>query len=282
MKIYKKHLMLGTAGFIALIIAAFVIVFALSRNDAADIPFTVPDYYALESFFFEGDVNEFRRDGYQWYKSIENQKGVYLIHTDYIDEELLKLWRANRIYDHLPQKAFWYFAASPSYLREIGVDVSTTDIESAGSGVRLYLVPDTMANSEWEAMSAYLAEDARKKAGESMIPTVFTRNKEVNIIRYTPKGEYFTWPSNTGEPLTDKAPVIYVCTAENMKYFESESLIATEIDSYIKFANEEILISNTDYSLMKKYSLNFSPSSEIYRNAVKRKWVDSGIEKVFK
>lgn len=130
-------------------------------------------------------------------------------------------------------------------------------------------------------MSAYLDEEAKYEAEKGAIKTAFTENKEVKIIRYTPNGSYFTWQSDKGQPVTDDAPVIYVCTSENMKYFESESLIATGINSYIKFINKETMEKYTNANILKKYNMNFLPSSEIYKNASKVKLVDSGIEKAF-
>jgi len=35
-----------------------------------------------------------------------------------------------------------------------------------------------------------------------MIQTTFTNNGDVRVITYTPNGDYFTWPSSKGEPIS--------------------------------------------------------------------------------
>ena len=273
----KKKIIISGVIIIGLL-SALVVIY---KNQKIDIDITVPDYYSLAYYNYDGDFNEFYNDSYSWYKSIENKYGVYIINTSYYNGELLKIWKDENIYKAVPDKAFWYFAASPSYLRQMNIDINENDLNDAKAGVRLYLVPDTLNDDEYAVMSAYLDEEAKYKAEKGAIKTAFTENKEVKIIRYTPNGSYFTWQSDKGQPVTDDAPVIYVCTSENMKYFESESLIATGINSYIKFINKETMEKYTNANILKKYNMNFLPSSEIYKNASKVKLVDSGIEKAF-
>ena len=53
--------------------------------------------------------------------------------------------------------------------------------------------------------------------------------------------------------VTSRNPVIYVCTPENMTYYENESLRTTGLDGYIKFKNEKVANECTD--LLGGYSL---------------------------
>ena len=50
-----------------------------------------------------------------------------------------------------------------------------------------------------------------------------------------------------------------------MTSFESESLIATGVDGYIKFKNENVLGRFKDEPLFKNYVLKFAKTSEIYK-----------------
>lgn len=266
-------------------IALAVLVLLLSvmcKNNKSIIDIKVPDYYSLSEFYFDGDFNEFYRDSYDWYQSIEDKEGVYIVNTSFYDYEVLNGWKENKVYHSVPDKAFWYFTVSPSYLKQMGIEISAKEISDAQNGTRLYLIPDTLSENESEIMISFLKEDAIEKADTSNIQTVFTVKQDVRIIKYTPNKAYFTWPCDRGQAVTDKAPVIYVCTSENMKYFENESLISTGLDSYVKFADGDIVRKYTENSIMKKYNTKFTASSAIYIHAAKSKLTDKGIEKVFK
>lgn len=278
--IKKKNIVIATI-LLVVVIGITIILAFLNNSKKINIDFKVPNYYSLANYNYDGDFNKFYFDTYNWYKSIENENGVYLINTSYNDEELLNIWKENNVYKTIPNKAFWEFTASPSYLKQINVNIDPNDLNDASNGVRLYLVPDTLNDVEFETMKAYLEESALYELDKSIIKTNFVENKSIKVVKYSPKETYFTWQSEKGEPITDNSPVIFVCTSENMKYYESESLIATGIDSYIKFGNEEIMENLSDYDNLKKYNLNFMSSSEIYKEAAKNRLVDSGIEKAF-
>lgn len=254
------------------VLAGIVVLFSLNHNKVK-IDFKVPNYYSLAKFNYGGDVNEFSKDTYNLYKSIENKDGVYIINTSYISSELLKVWKDGKVYKSVPDNVFWEFTASPSYLKQINIHIEQKDLDAALGGVRLYLVPDTLSDEEFKKMKSYLEESALYESDKSIIKTSFVKNKEIRFVKYSPKSSYFTWPSEKGEPITDNSPIIFVCTAENMKYFESESLYATGVDSYIKFADKEAAEKFTDVDYLKKYNLNFMPSSKIYKDAAKNKLV---------
>lgn len=98
----------------------------------------------------------------------------------------------------VPDHSFWYFTASPSYLTQMGIEISEEEINTAHNGTRLYLIPDTLSESETEKMQSFLKEDAVKQADAGAIGTAFAMNQEVRIIKYAPKREYFTWPGDRG------------------------------------------------------------------------------------
>lgn len=277
----KRKKIIEIAVIIFLILIGGVIYFYINDSNKINIDFKVPNYYSLANYNYDGDFNKFSIDTYNWYKSIENEDGVYIINTSYNSEELLKAWKDNKVYKTIPNDAFWEFTASPSYLKQVNIVIDQKDLDDAIRGVRLYLVPDTLNDEEFETMKSYLEETAMYELDSSMIKTNFVKNKEIKVVKYSPKDSYFTWQSEKGEPITDNSPVIFVCTSENMKYFESESLNATGVDSYIKFANKETMENYTKVDSLKEYNLNFTTSSQIYKDASKHKLVDSGIERAF-
>lgn len=274
----KKSTALSFILIITIITASITII--VTKNSNTNIDVKVNDYYALSEFNFSGDFNEFYKDSYTWYKSIENKNGVHIINTAYYSDETLNIWKENNVYNAIPDKDFWYFTVSPSYLKQMNIRLSDDEMNRAKNGTRLYLVPDTLSESETEQITSFLKEDALKNAETSTIETAFTKNREIEIISYSPTDSYFTFPSDKGETITDEAPIIYVCTAANMKFYESESLISTGVDSYIKFENEKIMKKYTDNSNLKRYSLKFSKLSKIYEKAAKNGIVDKGINKI--
>ncbi len=276
----KKGIVTGLTILLASMLIAAVIYMMIGRKKT-DYDFTVPNYYSLAQYNYDGDFQEFYQDSYDWYKSIEDKEGVYIINTSYNSAEMLQIWRDGEVYHNVPDTPFWEFTVSPSYLKQMNINLEEENLNAAASGVRLYLVPDTMPDTEYEIMRAYLEETALYAVEQSRIKTNFVENKEVKVIRYTPTDSYFTWTSESGEPITDDAPILYVCTPENMKYYESESLIATGVDSYIKFLNKDIMEDLTKDNHLTKYNLTFTSSNEIYKKAAKYDLVDSGIDKVF-
>ena len=65
----------------------------------------------------------------------------------------------------------------------------------------------------------------------------------------------FTWNIKSTNENTCDNPVIYVCTPENMTYFQSESLRATGFDGYIKFINKTVAEKYLNKDLLKKKNL---------------------------
>lgn len=218
---------------------AFTAVLLLWRSDTDG-----HNFYALKEFFFEGDFNEFRSDMLRWYRSVEREDGVMLYNAQLYDKEILDVWRSNNVYENVPDEGFRYAAASPSYLDEIGVKPLDGGFDKAWEGVRLYLLPNTLDDSAAEKMKAFLAEDAQRDADYGGITTGFTERREVEFLEYA---------AETGTTL-----VYYVCTTNNMTSFESESLIATGEDSYIKLRDESVLERYKNERVFTVYGLKFA------------------------
>ena len=199
-------------------------------------------YYAIDHFCIEEEGDAFRESAesltvavFEWYKSIEGSDGVYLMHCDHYTEDVLEEWRFYGVYENVPNSGFHYYVASPNYLAERGMPLSREEEELIRRGVRCYLLPDTMSEEDAAQMRAYLMEDALWGLdGETRIETAFQSNREIFFGTYSPN---VTLEIPGGGVTAD--PVLYVASTENMKFFESESLLATGVtDGYIRLTEE--------------------------------------------
>lgn len=223
----------------------------------------VSEYQVLKSISvgedgntFSGQSNELNQNVFDWYKSIASEEGVYLINTLYYDSSTLQGWKVYKSFENVPMNPFWYFTLSPNYIEKLGIDVDEECLSNAINGTRTYLVPSTMTEQEKEKMMAWLKEFSEKNIKEGDIETTFNKNRDINMITYTPTEQLFTWAVNEQDSIEVQDPVIYICTPENMKYFESESLKTSGFDGYIKFINEETGLKYTDNVTMSKYNLS--------------------------
>lgn len=178
---------------------------------------------------FIGNPMGLSEDMYAWYAEHEHDEGVYLAKADYYQEASIQAY----IGSDVTLDPFWYLAASPSYLEEIGVEVSDELIEKAEQGVRVYLIPDSLDASEEGETEEFLV--ASRKVYDSDIVTSFMENPEYEFVSYDASEELFTWSTESDLPTTSSGFVIAIVTAENMVPFESESLTASGLDnSYVK------------------------------------------------
>jgi len=222
------------------------------------------DYYIIDHFYISEEGDAFRKsfdeltvDTYNWYQSIEGEDGVYILHSDYFDKDLLQEWKDYHIYQTVPGEGFRYFVVSENYLKDKGYTLSVEQSEMIQEGVRLYLLPDTLSADEAEVMQSFLKEDALLGLDEdTLIDTDFRKNKEIAFASYHFEG---TLESLTDGDITN--PVIFVATCKNMKYFEAESLIATGTDDgYIKLSENAYrkYVKNALPDALKKKKLTFS------------------------
>jgi hypothetical protein len=189
--------------------------------------------FRLNNAMFTGNPMSLSEDMYAWYADNEHAEGVFLAHTNYYSSETIKAY----LPDNTSPEAFWYLAASPSYLKQIGVELSATDIAKAESGVRVYLLPESMDLSQTNKMEQFLR--ASSKPFDSNITTEFMENPSYEFSVYDGTQQLFTWSTNTEQPATADNFVIAVITANNMIPFESESLVATGLENnYVKL-NEQ-------------------------------------------
>ena len=208
-----------------------------------------------DSASISGQSNKLNEDIYHWYSSIAENKGVYTIHTKYIDSHLLKDWRENKIYNAVPNMPFWNFVVSPNYLKNLGIKVNESILTRAKAGTRLYLLPNTLPEADLKQIKAYLIEEATQNAKAGGIPTSFSKHQNFEFVYYKPAQDLFTWGTNTEDHMIDKAPIIYVTTPENMTFFEDESLRASGLQSYIKFADTKTMEKYTKPQLLGQYNL---------------------------
>lgn len=223
----------------------------------------VSDYQILRSISvgndessFAGTSKELDQDIFDWYKEIHKENGVYLVQTTYYDQEILDSWRRNEIYTTVPKDAFWYFTFSESYIRKIGINISNEILQDAENGTRVYLIPSGMTEEEKETMKSWLEESSVSGIKEGDIETVFNTNQETEFVEYEHSDELFTWVTSSTEESVCMMPVIYICTPENMTYFESESIRAIGLDGYIKFEDKDVAEKYLDSELLERFNLN--------------------------
>ena len=199
-------------------------------------------YYGIDHFYIKEEGDAFKKayndlvvDTYEWYKSIEGNEGVYIMHFDNISETILAEW-VNIGYVHtVPKGELNYYVASVNYLEDRGMIISNADKQLIRDGVRYFLIPDTLNEEETELMKQFLTEDSLIGLDEdTLIDTDFRHDRQIKIVSYHPD---VTLEIPGGEEINDA--VILVAGCQNMKYFEAESLVATGLkDGYIRLSEE--------------------------------------------
>ena len=203
-----------------------------------------------------GNSKALAQSFYDWYKGMYDDNGVYLINTTYFDNEQLDGWKQNNGYKNTPEKPFWYFSYSPNYIKSLNLNVDSSIINEAKSGIRVYLIPKSYSENEKVKLKNYLTESSTKRPHEADISTIFNKEKNVKFVEYTPKNNMFTWNPNSTYENACANPVIYICTPENMTYFESESFNANGFNGYIKFVDKSVAEKHLDTNILEKYKLN--------------------------
>lgn len=186
---------------------------------------------------FSGGSKELDQDLYNWYSSIADRKGAYLIQTQYYDSEILAVWQKNQTYSAIPTRPLWLFTMSPNYLADLGMTLDADMLEAAKSGARVYLIPVGKSDEEKGNISRWLQEADTRSLSDGDIQTLFTQNPTFCFVEYEPDQAFFTWTTDGQSSMETNAPVIYVATPQNMKYTETESLKASGFNGYIKFAD---------------------------------------------
>ena len=195
-------------------------------------------YYAIDHFYIKEEGDAFLKAyddlvvaTYEWYQSIENGEGVYVMHYEHYSRNLLTEWKASGYMKNVPDDDMDYYVASANYLEDRGLALSETEKKMIEAGVRFYLLPDRLSEDETEKMKLFLEEEALHGLdGETLIDTVFRHDRKIEFRTY-----HFDGTLEAPGEGEIKDPVIYVASCGNMKYFEAESLIATGVkDGYIR------------------------------------------------
>ena len=205
---------------------------------------------------FAGASKELDQGIFDWYKKIHKESGVYVVQTTYYDDETLDLWRTNDIYTTVPEDAFWYFTFSETYIRKLGIHVNNEILQAAEDGTRVYLIPSGMSEEEKKTMKSWLEESSVSGIRDGDIETVFGTNRKIEFVEYEYDDKFFTWVTSSTEESLCKMPIIYLCSPENMTYFESESLRAIGLDGYIKFENKDIAKKYLGNEFLEQFHIN--------------------------
>lgn len=244
----KKILLVAISGFYLFSVAGFsVAFFALdgpmkevgaltdvgrSWADIEDQQILYREAPGNDQASFTGQSSKHARDIYEWYRSISDEPGVSLVNTEHYDRRVLDQWHG--IYSSVPEKPFWYMAASPSYLASQGFTLADDLVHRASRGERTYLIPGSWTARTKQAMHEWLTEDSRIDY-EASIETSYLKSPAVSFVEYSPRTPLFMW--NVDPTLAQRVvdPVILILTPENMIPFESESLAAVGLEnSYVK------------------------------------------------
>jgi hypothetical protein len=205
---------------------------------------------------FTGQSGQLNQDIYDWYSSIAQDDGVFLVNTQYHDRELLDSWSASGVYDVLPTDPFWLFTLSPNYLAQLGMEIGQQELDEAKAGTRLYLLPSTLSAQESEQMMEWIKESSTRSLSPGDIQTEFTKNPQFAFVSYEPSQDFFTWATSSEGSMAERDPVIYVATPENMRYFETESLRAVGFDGYLKFVDASAMDRHTQASVLAQFNLS--------------------------
>ena len=199
-------------------------------------------YYAIDHFYIKEEGDAFKEsveklivDTFNWYRSIEGEDGVYIVHYEFYEKAMMREWKQSGIYQTVPESDLQYLVVSENYLKDSGHELSADEKELIRSGVRLYLLPESLSEEEAETMKAFLEEEALYGLeGGSLIDTAYMKDPRIEFRSYC-----YDEPLDTLSDGEVRDPIIYVASCENMKYFESESLIATgKKDGYIRLSEE--------------------------------------------
>ncbi|WP_216404550.1 hypothetical protein [Arcanobacterium phocae] len=207
-------------------------------SNYSDLEILYKEKIGQNSSSISGQSSSHSVEYYNWYRSFEGSTGAYLVHTEYIDNELLDIWRNGQIYDHVPNQPYWSMLASPNYLIDQGLPIKNHWVNQAHNGTRVYLLPDTLADDDAQALENYL-RDYANTSFDSDIRNTFTDNPQFAFYYYHPETDIFVWNTDLERANTVPDPVILLATTNNMIPIESESLWANGLEnSYLKLTSQ--------------------------------------------
>jgi len=223
----------------------------------------VSDYHILKSVATGNDQSSFNHqskqfytDVYNWYKSISDDEGAYIVNTTYFSYTMLSDYKANKLYKSIPNRPLWVFRMSPTYLKKIGLTVDEKTIAMAKQGHRVYLIPDNIVKDENEIIQNWVKEKDTKSIRDDDIETVFNKEKNFDFVNYHSDNNFFSWDTDLEKPINVKNPIILLVTPENMIFKESESLFAKGlVSSYVKL-DESAANKYLDSSYLAKFNLD--------------------------
>ena len=225
---------------------------ALSWNIVSDYQMLSNVSVGQDASSLSGQSDQLDQDFYDWYSSMADQDGVFLIHTQYYGKDILTQWENGGIYTTAPQKPFWYFTVSPNYLSQMNIQISDEELIAAKNGTRLYMLPDTLSTAEQNQMISWIRES---DADPGDIQDAFSKNPNFQFITYKPSGDLFTWGTTPDVPTAESSPIIYVSTPQNMGLIETGSLRAIGFNGYIKFENTSVMEQHVQSTVLSKYDL---------------------------
>ncbi|MFD1471697.1 hypothetical protein [Companilactobacillus mishanensis] len=188
---------------------------------------------------------------WNWYKSIEEKKGVYLASGQFYSSSVLNNIRESEGRE-TPVTPFTLLKFSPNYLNDHNLQITKTDENLAYSGIRLYLIPSQWSKNEKETFKSWVRN---LDLNNTDVNTTFGQDKKIKFVYYQSQQPIFTWLTDKGEPNIDRSPVILVSTANNMGLLEYGNLRANVLTGPLKFKNKIALNRNMKSNILKKFDL---------------------------
>lgn len=216
----------------------------------------VSDFMVLNKIDFGSSGNEMINDSssdlnrsmFKFYSDIAREKGVYLIHSDYVSRKQLTRLGYSKL------NPFWQFETSPEYLKKVKIQI-TKYLPEAYAGTRVYLIPDQFSEEQVARIKKFIKRQDQEGISEGDIQTQFVQHRKFEFVKYHYSQALFTWNTDTDGDIYTTAPVIYIATPENMTFFEIGNLSAAGLDGYLKFKNISTQRKFVNNKFLRKYNL---------------------------
>ncbi|MBP2058344.1 hypothetical protein J2Z60_001523 [Lactobacillus colini] len=193
------------------------------------------------------------QDTLNFYKNIADKDGVYYISSFYGSKD----WLANgALYKKMPTKPFTILTASPNYLKKIKFPLSSSALQKAKRGIRVFYLPDTYSAIKQKNFKIFLKDLSTDGIQKNDIQTTFSKKQQIAIKTYHPDKNIFLWNNDSTEPANGKAPIIDILTPANMTYETIGNIQSSGLENPLKFQSEKVAKQVLNTKRLQKYHLD--------------------------
>lgn len=201
-------------------------------------------------------TDQFTEGLYNWYKSMYENQGVYLINSQFFSNSWINNMKGGPAYKIIPNDSFWYLKTSYNYLSDLSLTLQERAKTESEEGTRVYLLPSSLVGKDKENMISWLKEEALSGANKGSIQTKFEKNPSFDFMTYNPNQEIFTWSTEVESSLYTKSPIILISTPSNMNFYEYSNLAANDLNGSIKFKDETTMKKYTSPKYLRRFSIS--------------------------